>query len=478
MEGEQIDGVDVPPPLPPEAFGGEAAQPAGPISNSIEKTLKLPPQNLDAERQVLGSMLIDAEAIERVLEHIEASDFYTKANQIIFNAVLELNRQGNSADLITVSDYLQAQGLLNNVGGTSALASLVDTIGSSANVEAYAKLIREKAVLRKLIHVGTSMIEESYKGATSIQELLDSVERDVFQVAERSMDRGTLQMRDMVKNAFEKIQERFEKKEAITGISTGYDGFDRLTSGLQNSDLIILAARPSVGKTALCLNMAANVAMREEVPTVVFSLEMSHEQLVQRMLCMESRVDGSRLRGGFLTDEDWPRLTHAAGALSEAPIFIDDTPGMTTFELRAKCRRLKKAHGLGLIIVDYLQLMRVKGRMESREREIAEISRSLKALAKELNVPVVALSQLNRSLEARQDKRPVLSDLRESGAIEQDADIIMFLYRDEVYHPDTEHPGVAELIVSKHRNGPTGLVKLAFLHEYTRFENLAEEDSL
>lgn len=437
---------------------------------------KLPPQNLEAERQVLGSALIDPEAIEKCLEHIEAKDFYSKAHQIIFNAIIELSRRGSGADLITVSDYLKAQNSLDAIGGTSALASLIDMVPTSANVEIYAQLIREKAVLRELIQVGTTIVEEAFQGSLSLNEMLDKVERDVFQVAQRGIAGNTLQIRDMIKDAFKRIQERFERKSMITGVATGFDGFDRLTSGLQRSDLIIIAARPSVGKTALCLNIASHIAMRESVPTAIFSLEMSKEQLVQRMLCMESRVEGTRLRGGFLTDEDWPRLTHATGVLSDAPIFIDDTPGLTTFELRAKCRRLAKSHGLGCIIVDYLQLMRVKGKMESREREIAEISRSLKVLAKELNVPVIALSQLNRSLEARQDKRPVLSDLRESGSIEQDADIITFLYRDEVYHPDTEFPGIAELIVSKHRNGPTGVVKLAFLNEYTRFENLAEED--
>jgi len=469
MEGE---GFEVDTGLSPEFAGTHLSVPD---SGSLSQNLKLPPQNIEAERQVIGSMLIDPESIEKCMEHLEDADFYTKSNQIIFNSIIELYRQGTSADLLTLSDYLKAQNLLDSVGGTANLASLVDTIASSAHVEAYAKLIREKAILRKLINVGNRIVEESYKGATNINELLDSVEKEVFQVAERSMSRSAYQIREMVKDAFERIQKKFEQKSAITGIPTGYDGVDRITSGLQKSDLIILAARPSVGKTALCLNMAANIAMRERVPTVVFSLEMSKEQLVQRLLCMESRVDGSRLRGGFLMDDDWPRLTQAASLLSDAPIFIDDTPGMTTFELRAKCRRLAKNYGLGFIIIDYLQLMRVKGKIESREREIAEISRSLKTLAKELDVPVLALSQLNRSLESRQDKRPVLSDLRESGAIEQDADIITFLYRDEVYHPDTEEPGIAELIIAKHRNGPTGVVKLAFLNEYTRFENLAEE---
>lgn len=438
--------------------------------------LKIPPQNLDAETHVLASMLIDAEAIEKAVEHLESKDFYKKSHQVIFEAIFEISKAGGQSDLITVSDYLQAQDQMKFVGGSSYLASLVDSVPNSANVEAYAKLVREKAVLRQLIQVGTEIIEESYQGATGLTELLDKVERHVFGIAQKSLSRSTVLIRDMVKEAFKQIQERFEKKEAITGIPTGYDGLDRLLSGLQKSDLIILAARPSMGKTAFALNLAANMAIRESVPTAIFSLEMSKEQLVQRMLCVESRVDGSRLRKGFLTDDDWPRLTSAASVLSEAPIFIDDTPSLSAFELRAKCRRLSKMHNLGLVVVDYLQLMRSKGKVESREREIADISMSLKALAKELNIPVLALSQLNRSLESRQDKRPVMSDLRESGSIEQDADIITFLYRDEVYHPETEQPGVAEVIVAKHRNGPTGLVKLAFLHEYTRFENLADDD--
>ncbi len=447
-----------------------------PVLAKSPSQLKLPPQNLDAEIHVLGSMLMDPECIEKVLEQLEAKDFYHRAHASLFTAITSLHAQGARADLITVTDYLEAQGQLASIGGVSFLNSIFDTVPNSANVETYAKLIREKAILRELIQIGTGIIEEAYQGSTTISELLDKTEREVFQIAQRSIKRDTMQIRDMVKDAFRIIQERFEKKNQVTGIPTGYFGLDRLTSGFQRSDLVILAARPSVGKTAFCLNMAAHMAMRENCATAVFSLEMSKEQLVQRLLCMESRVDGGRLRGGFLHDDDWPRLTAAASQLSEAPIFIDDTPGLTTTELRAKCRRLAKNHKLGFVVIDYLQLMRVKGKIESREREIAEISMSLKALAKELNIPVLALSQLNRSLEARQDKRPVMSDLRESGSIEQDADIIMFLYRDEVYHPDTDQPGVAELIVAKHRNGPTGLVKMAFLSEYTRFENLADDE--
>lgn len=437
---------------------------------------KLPPQSIEAERSVLGGILIDTEAVDRVREFVEAKDFYLKQHQLIFTAVSELSRRGTPADLLTVSDFLKAQDLLEPVGGVQYLASLVDSVSSAANIIAYAKIVQEKSIFREVIQSGTRMIEEAYSGNFDLVELLDKVEKDVFGIAHRSMSDSMAPIREMVRVAFKQIQERFEKKTTITGTATGYHGLDRLLSGLQRSDLVIVAARPSVGKTAFALNMAVHMASREQCPTAIFSLEMSKEQLVQRMLCMESRVDGGRLRGGFLKDEDWPRLTHAASALSEAPIYIDDTPGLSIFELRAKCRRLaKSAGGLGCVIVDYLQLMRVKGRIESREREIAEISMGLKALAKELNIPVVALSQLNRSLESRQDKRPVLSDLRESGSIEQDADIIMFLYRDEVYHPDTDQPGIAEVIISKHRAGPTGLVKLAFLNEYTRFENLADE---
>lgn len=469
MDEEQLSaGSSIPPMGAPNSFPQTS-----PHANS---GLKLPPQNLDAEIHVLASVLIDPEALEKCLEHVDAKDFYRKSHQIVFDAVLEISKSGGQADLITLSDYLQAQEQLKMVGGTSYLASLVDSVPNSANVEAYAKLVREKAVLRQLISVGNEIIEESYQGATSLNELLDKVEKHVFGIAEKSLSRTTVQIKDMVKEAFKQIQERFERKEAITGVPTGYQGLDNLLGGLQKTDLIILAARPSMGKTAFALNIASNVAIQESVPVAVFSLEMSKESLVQRLLCMESRVDGSRLRKGYLTDDDWPRLTSAASVLSDCSIFIDDTPSLTSFELRAKCRRLSKMHGLGLVVVDYLQLMRSKGKVESREREIADISMSLKALAKELQVPVVALSQLNRSLESRQDKRPVMSDLRESGSIEQDADIIAFLYRDEVYHPETEHPGVAELIIAKHRNGPTGIVKLAFLSEYTRFENLADDD--
>lgn len=436
---------------------------------------KIPPQSVEAERSVLGAMLIDPQAADVVREHLEEKDFYLSSHQKLYTAIVELTRRGSPADLLTVSNYLRAQNLLEPAGGVEYIAGLVDAVTTSANVAAYAKLIHEKAVFREFIRIGTGMIEEAYQGALEVSEFSDKVEKDIFQVAQRNLGDGVAPVREVVKSAFKQIQERFERKSAITGLASGFYGLDRLTSGFQKSDLIIVAARPSVGKTAFALNMASHMAAREHAPVVVFSLEMSKEQLVTRLLCMESRVEGQKLKGGFLSDEDWPRITHAASILSEAPIYIDDTPGLSPFEVRAKCRRLAKQGGLSCVVIDYLQLMRVKGKVESREREIAEISMALKALAKELNIPVIALSQLNRSLEARTDKRPVLSDLRESGAIEQDADIIMMLYRDEVYHPDTDTPGIAEIIVAKHRNGPTGLIKLAFLNEFTRFENLADE---
>lgn len=450
-----------------ESVGAEAV--------SQRSSKKLPPQSLEAERYVLGGMLIDGEAADRVREFVDAKDFYLQSHQTIFTAIVELSRRGTPADLLTTSDFLSAQGLLEKVGGNQYLGSLVDRVPSAANISHYAKLVHEKAVLRGIIQTGTQMIEDAFGSSGELSEILDKVEKNVYEIAHRNIGDSVSPIRDLVRDAFKRIQERFERKSAITGTPTGFHGLDRLLAGLQPSDLLILAARPSVGKTALALNMAAHIAIHEKVPTAFFSLEMSKEQLVQRLLCMESRVDGGRLRAGHLKDEDWPRLTHGASLLSEAPLFIDETTGLSPFEMRAKCRRLAKTQGLGCVFVDYLQLMRTKGKVESREREIAEISWALKALAKELHIPVIALSQLNRSLESRTDKRPVLSDLRESGSIEQDADIIMFLYRDEVYHPDTDMPGIAELLVSKHRNGPTGHVKMAFLREYTRFENLADE---
>ena len=437
------------------------------------QSLKLPPQNQEAEQSVLGSMLIDNESIHRVVESLSGDDFYREAHRKIFSSVISLYQRNEPADLVTVTAELKTAGLLEEVGGASYLAALVDRIPTSANAGSYARLVREKAVLRQLIEGATEIVERGYREHGSVDEFVDSAEKIIFEVAQRRIRQGFASVKDIVKDSFKAIEQLYERKELITGVATGYREFDRLTCGLQRSDLVVIAGRPSMGKTAFALNIVEHAAIECGVVSAVFSLEMSKEQLVQRMLCSRAEVDASKLRGGFLSEGDWPRLTRAAGLLSEAPIFIDDSPALNVLEVRAKARRLQREHDLGLVVVDYLQLMRGIGRSESREREISEISRSLKALAKELQVPVVALSQLNRGVEARQDKRPQLSDLRESGAIEQDADVIAFIYRDEMYNRESPDAGKAEVIIGKQRNGPTGKVTLAFRSSLTRFDDLA-----
>lgn len=435
---------------------------------------KIPPQNNEAEQAVIGGMLIDNDATNKVLEFLEEEDFYRDAHRKIFRAIIELYQKNEPADLITVTNTLKIRKTLEDIGGTSYIASLVDSVPTAANITYYAKIVREKAVLRKLISSATEIAEKGFNDDADVDGFLDDAERIIFEIAQKRIRQSFWPLRDLIKDSFKTIERLYERKELITGVPTGFPDLDRLTAGFQPSDLVVIASRPSMGKTSLALNMVTHAAVEAGIPSAIFSLEMSKEQLVQRMLCSEARVSGSKLRGGFLSESDWPKLTRAAGTLSEAPIFIDDTPALNVLEVRAKARRLKKERGLGLLIVDYLQLMRGVGRVESREREISEISRSLKALAKELNVPVVALSQLNRGVEARHDRRPQLSDLRESGSIEQDADVVMFVYRDEMYNPESPEKGVSELIIGKQRNGPTGRVKLAFLSEFTRFENLAK----
>ncbi len=437
------------------------------------RQLKLPPQNQEAEQSILGSMLIDNESIHRVVEVLSADDFYREGHRRIFNAVIALYQRNEPSDLVTVTTELKTAGALDEVGGASYLASLVDRVPTSANVGSYARIVREKAVLRQLIEGATEIAERGYREDGSVDEFVDTAEKIIFEVAQRKIRQGFASVKEIVKDSFKAIEQLYERKELITGVPTGYRELDRITCGLQRSDLIIVAGRPSMGKTAFALNIVEHASVEAGVVSAVFSLEMSKEQLVQRMLCSRAEVDASKLRGGFLSEGDWPRLTRAAGLLSEAPIFIDDSPALNVLEVRAKARRLQREHDLGLIVVDYLQLMRGVGRIESREREISEISRSLKALAKELHVPVVALSQLNRGVEARQDKRPQLSDLRESGAIEQDADVIAFIYRDEMYNRESPDAGKAEVIIGKQRNGPTGKVTLAFRSNLTRFDDLA-----
>jgi replicative DNA helicase len=437
------------------------------------ESLRVPPHNQEAEQAILSGILIDAEALGRIIEFLIPDDFYRETHRKIFRAMLSLYERNEPTDLLMVSDELRRQGELDGVGGSSYISTLVDLLPSAAHILSYARVVKEKSILRSLINAATEIITKGYDGSDDVDRFLDEAEQIIFAVSEKKIRQSFYWVKEVVKDSFKAIESLYEKKELLTGVATGFRDLDRLTCGLQKSDLIIIAGRPSMGKTAFALNMVEHAACEKKICSAIFSLEMSKEQLVQRMLCGLGRVDGSKLRGGFLKESDWPRLTRAAGKLSEAPIFIDDTPALSVLEMRAKARRLKKEHGLGLLVVDYLQLMRSVGHSESREREISEISRSLKALAKELSVPVIALSQLNRGVESRSDRRPQLSDLRESGAIEQDADVIAFIYRDEVYNKNSVDKGVAEILVSKQRNGPTGTVRLAFLSEHTRFEDLA-----
>ncbi len=435
---------------------------------------KIPPQHLEAEQSVLGGILIENEAIHRVMEILTPDDFYREAHQKIFNSLLDLSERDEPSDLITLTNELRKKEQLDSVGGASYVASLIDAIPTAANIEYYARIVKEKAVLRRLIETATEIVTQSFGGREDVDGLLDEAEQAIFQISENRVRPSFYPVREIVKESFKTLERLYEKKELVTGVPSGFKELDQRTAGFQPSDLIIVAGRPSMGKTALCLNVAQYAAIEKRVPVAVFSLEMSKEQLVLRMLCSEANVEGTRLRTGFLLESDWPKLTLAAGNLSDAPIFIDDTPAMTVLELRAKARRLKAEHGVGMIIVDYLQLMRGRLKTENRQQEISEISRSLKALAKELNLPVVAVSQLSRRSEERPDKRPQMSDLRESGAIEQDADLILFIYRDEVYNRSEENPnrGKAEVIIAKQRNGPTGKIELAFLDKFTTFKDL------
>ncbi len=433
---------------------------------------KLPPQNIDAEQSVLGGILIENEAINKVMEILTSEDFYRDAHRRIFNGLISLSERDEPADLITVTNELQKIGHLDSIGGASYIASLIDAVPTAANIEYYARIVKEKAILRKIIQTSTEIITQSYQDRGDVEGFLDEAERAIFEISEKRVKPSFYPIRDIVKESFKTLERLFEKKELVTGVPSGYKELDRYTAGFHASDLIIVAGRPSMGKTAFCLNLAQYAAIEKRVPVAIFSLEMSKEQLVIRMLCSEAKVEGTRLRTGFLTESDWPNLTLAAGNLSDAPIFIDDTAAVSVLELRAKARRLKGEHGLGMLIVDYLQLMKGRARVESRQQEISEISRSLKALAKELNIPVIAVSQLSRKTEERTGNRPQLSDLRESGAIEQDADLILFIYRDEIYNRSEDNPnkGIAEVIIGKQRNGPIGTIKLAFLDKFTTFK--------
>ncbi|MCK5012502.1 MAG: replicative DNA helicase [Candidatus Omnitrophica bacterium] len=438
--------------------------------------IRIPPQNVEAEKSVLGSMLIDQEAIGAAVEVLDEMWFYDNAHRKIYKAVVDLYQARKNVDLVTLSDKLKSDGLLDQVGGATYLSGIIDVVPTSANVEHYAHIVKEKGVLRKLIQNATSIITDSYKFTGNIEEVVDNAERLIFEVADLKQNRKTSHIKDLVKESIEKLDRLYQRKEHITGIATEFTKFDNMTSGLQASDLIIVAGRPSMGKSALAVSIAQKVGIEQKQGVAIFSLEMSKEQLVQRMLCSQARVDAHKVRSGFLAPSDWPKLTAAAGKLSESKILIDDTPAISALELRAKARRLKANNQVDLIVLDYLQLMRGSTKADSRQQEISEISRSLKALARELKVPIIALSQLSRAVESRQDHRPQLSDLRESGAIEQDADLVVLLMREEYYNQTEENRGLADVIIAKQRNGPVGTVKLAFIKEYMRFENLAHGD--
>jgi replicative DNA helicase len=455
-----------------------AATPGSFESAQRIQPLKVPPHSVEAEQAVLGGLMLSPEAWDKVADKIREADFHRRDHQLIFRAISELAERGRPYDAVTLGEWFESQRLTEQVGGVRYIVELANATPSAANIVAYAEIVREKSVLRALIDAGTQIAGDSFQPeGRSAQELVESAEQLVFSIAEAGTrgKQGFVSMRSAVKDAFELLRQRAESKSHVTGMPTGFTDFDHKTAGLQAGDLIIVAARPSMGKTALALNMAEYAALKTGKAAAVFSMEMSASQLAFRLISSLGRINQQHLRTGDLADEEWPRVTSAITLLAESKIFIDDTAALSPLELRARARRLKREHDLGLIVIDYLQLMQVPGNKENRATEISEISRSLKALAKELGVPVIALSQLNRSLEQRTDKRPVMADLRESGAIEQDADVIVFIYRDEYYNPESADKGLAEIIIGKQRNGPTGTVKLTFLGQYTRFENFANE---
>jgi replicative DNA helicase len=452
------------------------AEKQSPAAQDPER-LNVPPQHIEAEESLLSAILVDSTALLEVVEILSPQDFYRTAHQKIFAAMSELFNRGEPVDVVTLNNSLKEKGQLEAVGGAAYLARLLDAVPLAVNAQHYARIVHDKAVLRRLIEKANAISKRCFLEQGGADDIIDFAEASIFEVTEKKARQAFYPLSKLIDGNIDFLEEKQKNKSLVTGVPTGFSHLDNLTSGLQNSDLIILAARPSMGKTALALNIARNAAIDAGVPVAIFSLEMSKEQLSLRLLCAEARIDSSRLRSGFFSMEDWERLTDAAGVLSAAPIFIDDSPSLSAMEVRAKARRLKMDKNIGLIIIDYLQLMQGRTSAERRDLEISEISRSLKALAKEINLPVIALSQLNRMLEQRTDKRPRLSDLRESGALEQDADVVAFIYRDEVYNKEENNPhkGTAEILLAKQRNGPTGEVRLTFLSVYTRFENMAPE---
>ena len=437
---------------------------------------RIPPQNIEAEQAVLGAMLIEREAISKVVELLRPEDCYREAHRLIFNAMLELFNKNDAVDMVTVIEFLRKGDKLEGAGGISYITSLANSVPTAANVMYHARIVEEKALLRQLINAATNIASQGYEGSEEVATILDGAEKSILSVSSRRLGGEFTPIKSIIFDAFTKIENLYASKGSITGLSTGFKDLDRLTSGLQPSDLILIAARPSMGKTAFVLNIAQHIGIKEKKAVAFFSLEMSKEQLVQRMLCAESTIDSQRLRIGELEPNDWTKLVNGADRLSAAPIFIDDTSGITVMEMRSKARRLKIEYDLQLIIIDYLQLMQGSSKKgsENRQQEISEISRSLKGLAREIGVPVIALSQLSRSVESRQVKKPMLSDLRESGSLEQDADIVAFLYRDDYYNPDSDQKNITEVIIAKHRNGPVDTVQLFFHKQFTKFSDLSK----
>lgn len=434
---------------------------------------RVPPQNVEAEQAVLGAVLLQAEALITSMERLRSEDFYDPSHQLIYEAMVELGEDNQPIDLITLTAHLQDGQHLEEIGGVSYLSRLANAVPTAANVEYYAQIVEEKSMLRRLIRTATNIVSDGYAAADDVGIMLGEAEKQILEISNRRSSSGFISIRDVLMDVFERVEHLYTNKGGTTGIPSGFIDLDKMTSGFQRNDLIIVAARPSVGKTAFALNIAQNVGVRSRETVAIFSLEMSAAQLVQRMICAESNVDAGRMRTGYLEGDDWEKLTMAIGSLSEAQIFIDDTPGITVADIRAKCRRLKKERGLGMILIDYLQLIQGRGKSgENRQQEVSEISRTLKQIARELEVPVIALSQLSRGVEQRQDKRPMMSDLRESGSIEQDADIVAFLYRDDYYDKETEKKNIIEIIIAKQRNGPVGTVELVFLKNFNKFVSL------
>ena len=433
---------------------------------------KIPPHDIDAEQAVLGSMLTDREAVNAAIEVLKEEAFYREDNRAIYQAIVNLYNKSEPIDIITLKDELESMGKFEQVGGFDYLASLPDKVPTTANVQKYIKIVEEKSILRNLIKTANEIIELGYDPAEDVEDIMDGAEKRIFDLMQSKNQKGYTPIKDVLVESFTKLEELYNRKQHITGVPTGFAELDYKTAGLHGSELILIAARPAMGKTAFALNLATNAALRGNTPVAIFSLEMSKDQLVNRILCSEAMVDSNKVRTGKLGEDDWVKLAGAIGPLSEAEIYIDDTPGISVTEIRTKCRKLSIDKGIGLVVIDYLQLVQGSKRAGSREQEIAEISRSLKILAKEINVPVIALSQLSRAVEQRPDHRPMLSDLRESGSIEQDADIVMFLYRDDYYNKESEKKDIAEVIIAKQRGGQTGTVELLWMGQYTKFVNL------